>query len=122
MFLLDEREAVEEFGEAPGDLARKNGFLIKVQEIYKWKNVPVAKVLFHDFQRFAEKYRSGLTSEQTMASFFSVFWLDAVEGLIADQEVSCIIENTHIKVTKIIMLSVNIILARIAMHMHCRLN
>ena len=57
--------------------------------------MPVAKVLFHDFQRFAKKYRSGLTAQQTMVSFFSVFLFDAMEGIIANEEVSCIIEKTY---------------------------
>ena len=94
-YYFDEQGAVEEFSENPGDYGRKKGFVVKVEEIYKWKNVPVAKVLFHDFQRFANKYRSSSTAQQTMVSFFSVLLFDAMEGIIANQEVSCIIEKTY---------------------------
>ena len=68
-------------------MARKKGFIIKVQEMYKWKNVPILKVLFYDCQRFAYQLRSDATVARVMSSFFKVTWLHMVERIVADQQV-----------------------------------
>lgn len=61
IYCLDERGIIEEPYQTPNDFARKRGFIIKVLELYKWKNVPVAKVLFYD----CEKYASQILDEKT---------------------------------------------------------
>ena len=73
----------------PDAMAKKKGFVIKVQEMYTWKNVPVAKVLFYDCQRFADKLRDDATAAQAMKCFFSVTWLRAVQLIVANEQVSC---------------------------------
>jgi len=88
VYCVDERGVIAEPYQAPDTMAKKKGFVIKVQEMYKWKNVPVVKVLFYDCQRFADKLRDDATAAQTMKSFFSVTWLNAVKRIVADQQVS----------------------------------
>ena len=89
IYCIDELGVIEEHYQTPDTMAKKKGFVIKVQEMYKWKNVPVAKVLFYDCQRFADKLRDHATAAQTMKSFFSVTWFNAVQRIVADQQVSC---------------------------------
>ena len=61
MYCLDERGIIEEPYQTPNDFAKKRGFIVKVLKLYKWKNVPVAKVLFYD----CEKYASQILDEKT---------------------------------------------------------
>ena len=89
IYCIDELGIIEEPYQMPDNMARKKGFVIKVQEIYKWKNLPVAKVLFYDCQQHAEKFRNDLTAQQTLKSFFSVSWLNMVQRIVADPQVSC---------------------------------
>ena len=89
VFCVDELGIIEEPYETPDNMARKKGFVIKVQEIYRWKNLPVAKVLFYDCQQHAEKYQNDLTAVQALKSFFSVSWLNMVQRIVADSQVSC---------------------------------
>ena len=89
IYCVDELGVIEEPYQTPETMARKKGFVIKVQEMYKWKKVPVAKVLFYDCQRFADKLRSNATAAHIMKSFFSVTWFHAVQRIVADQQVGC---------------------------------
>ena len=89
IYCIDELGVIEEPYQTPDTMAKKKGFGIKIQEMYKWKNVPVAKVLFYNCQRFAGELRDDARAAQTMKSFFSVIWLNAVQRIVADQEVSC---------------------------------
>ena len=69
-------------------MAAKKGFVIKVQEIYKWKKLPVAKVLFFDCQRFAERFSNVSTAEKTMFAFLSVALFSRTDRLVSSQQVS----------------------------------
>ena len=83
IYCVDERGIIEEPYQTPDNMSRKKGFVIKVQEMYRWKNLPVAKVLFLDCQQHAEKFRNDLPAVQTLKSYFSV------ERIVADPQVSC---------------------------------
>ena len=88
---IDERGIVEEPYQTPDNMSRKKGFVIVVQQLYKWKYSPVAKVLFCDCQRFADMLRnkSERTQMELMESFWSVTWrCDVADGIVADQQVS----------------------------------
>ncbi|XP_020627256.1 uncharacterized protein LOC110064535 [Orbicella faveolata] len=87
---IDERGIVEEPYLAAESFTRKKGFVIVVQQLYKWKYLPVAKVLFCDCQRFADMFRnkSESTRMKLMESFWSVAWPRDVHGITADQQVS----------------------------------
>ena len=61
IYCIDERGVIEQPYQTPDDMANKKGFVVKVQKIYKWKNLPVAKVIFFDCQQFSEKFRDVLT-------------------------------------------------------------
>ena len=89
---------IEQPYQTPDNMANKKGFVVKVQEIYKWKNLPVAKVLFFDCQQFSEKFRNVLTAEKAMKAFLSVAWVSRVERIVADQQVS---QCVFFKFTKI---------------------
>ena len=69
-------------------MANKKGFVVKVQEIYNWKNLPVAKVLFFDCEQSSDKFRNVLTAEKAMKAFLSVAWFCRLEKIVADQQVS----------------------------------
>ena len=86
---IDERGIVEEPYLTTESLTRKKGFVIVVQELYKWKYLPVAKVLFCDCQRFADMLRnkSESTQMELMRSFLSVTWPRDVDRIFADQQV-----------------------------------
>ena len=85
---VDELGVLEEPYQTKDNMARKKGFVIKVQELYRWKNLPVAKVLFCDCQRFAEMLRNNSTGgTQLMGAFYSATWLHLVKRIQADQEV-----------------------------------
>ena len=79
---------IEQPYQTPGDMANKKGFVVKVQEIYKWRNLPVAKVLFFDCQQFSEKFHNVVTAEKTMNAFLSVARFSRDERIVADQQVS----------------------------------
>ena len=88
IYCIDERGVIEQPYQTPDDMANKKGFVVKVQKIYKWKNLPVAKVLFFDCQQFSEKFRSVLTAKETMDAFLSEAWFSRVERIVASQQVS----------------------------------
>ena len=73
-------------------MSRKKGFVIVVQQLYKWKYLPVAKVLFCDCQRFADMLRnkSARAQMELMRSFWSATWLHVVDRIVADQPVSLV--------------------------------
>ena len=90
MHCIDERGIVEEPYQTPDNMSRKKGFVIVVQQLYKWKYSPVAKVLFCDCRRFADMLRnkSESTQMELMESFWSVTWGCDVDRIFADQQVS----------------------------------
>ena len=73
-------------------MSRKNGFVIVVQQLYKWKYLPVAKVVFCDCQRFADMLRNKSENKQMelelMESFWSVTRGCIIDRIFADQQVS----------------------------------
>jgi len=87
VYCLDERGVIEEPYQTPENMSRKKGLVIVVQQLYKWRYLPVAKVLFCDCQRFAERLRneSASTQMQLMRSFWSASWLHLVDRIVADQ-------------------------------------
>ena len=88
IYCIDERDVIEQPYQTPDDMANKKGFVVKVQKIYKWKNLPVAKVLFFDCQQFSEKFREVLTAEETMRAFLSQARFTRVERILASEQVS----------------------------------
>ncbi|XP_067033885.1 uncharacterized protein [Acropora muricata] len=86
IYCIDERGVIEQPYQTPDDMANKKGFVVKVQKIYKWKNLPVAKVLFFDCQQFSEKFRDVLTAEETMRAFLAEAWFSRVERIVASQQ------------------------------------
>ena len=108
IYCIDERGVIEEPYQTPENIARKKGFVVKVQELYKWKNVPIAKVLFYDCQKFAQKFGPDTADTKTMESFFSVTWFHVVERVLADQQVKYFISIKHsvlCKYTILLMIS-----------------
>ena len=85
---VDELGIIEEPYQTQENMLKKKGFVIKVQEIYRWKFLPVAKVVFCDCQRLADKLQSDPTDVHLMANFFSNTWLHLVHRILADGEVS----------------------------------
>ena len=88
IYCIDERGVIEQPYQTPDNMANKKGFVVKVQKIYKWKNLPVAKVLFFDCQQFSEKFRDVLTAKETMLAFLSVAWSCRAERIVASEQVS----------------------------------
>ena len=90
MHCIDERGIIEEPYQTRDNMSRKKGFVIVVQEMYKWKYLPVAKVFFCDCQRFADMLRnkSERAQMELMRSFWSATWLHLVDRIVADQQVS----------------------------------
>lgn len=90
MHCIDERGIIEEPYQTRDNMSRKKGFVIVVQEMYKWKYLPVAKVFFCDCQRFADMLRnkSESTQMELMESFWSLTWNCVVDRIFADQQVS----------------------------------
>lgn len=90
MHCIDERGIIEEPYQTLDNMSKKKGFVIVVLQLYKWKNLPVAKVLFCDCQRFADVLRNKSESAQIelMESFWSVTWHCIVDRIFADQQVS----------------------------------
>ena len=85
---VDELGVIEEPYQTQNDMAKKKGFVIKVQEMYKWKFLPVAKVLFCDCQWFADMLRRNPTDSRLMENFFTQTWFHLVHRILADDEVS----------------------------------
>ncbi|PFX17637.1 hypothetical protein AWC38_SpisGene18024 [Stylophora pistillata] len=83
---VDELGIIEEPYQTQDNMKRKKGFVIKVQEMYKWKFLPVAKVLFCDCQSLADKLQNNPTDVHLMANFFSNTWLHLVHRIVADGE------------------------------------
>lgn len=88
MHVVDELGIIEEPYQTQENMLKKKGFVIKVQEMYKWKFLPVAKVVFCDCQRLADMLQSDPTDVHLMANFFSNTWLHLVHRILADGEVS----------------------------------
>ena len=88
IYCIDERGVIEQPYQTPDDMANKKGFVVKVQKMYKWKNLPLAKVIFFDCQQFSEKFRDVLTAEETMCAFLSEAWFSRVERIVASEQVS----------------------------------
>lgn len=90
IYCIEELETIKEPYQTPADLAKKRGFILKVLGLYKWKNVPVAKVIFYDCEKYAHQIHDEGTGSRVMSSFWSVTWLNKVERIFANQQVGCI--------------------------------
>ena len=84
---VDERGIIEEPYDSAEDMLKKKGFVIKVEKLFKWKNLPVAKVFFCDCLQFADLIRKNPGNTQLLAEHFNPVFLHRVNRLIADQEV-----------------------------------
>jgi len=95
VYCLDERGIIEKPYQTPGNMSRKKGFVIVVQQLYKWKYLPVAKVLFCDCQHFADMLRNKSEGAQMelMRSFWSASWLHLVDRIVADQQEKSLIRK-----------------------------
>ena len=68
-------------------MLKKKGFVIKVEKLFKWKNLPLAKVFFCDCQRFADLIRKNPGNTQLLAEYCNRIFLHKVNRLVAGQEV-----------------------------------
>ncbi|XP_068748435.1 uncharacterized protein [Montipora capricornis] len=93
IYCIDELGVIEKPYDTPVDMAAKRGFVIKVQEIYKWKKLPVAKVLFFDCQRFAERFSNVSTAEKTMFAFLSVALFSRKDRLVSSQQETALLRK-----------------------------
>ena len=84
---VDERGIIEEPYDSAEDMLKKKGFVIKVEKLFKWKNLPLAKVFFCDCQRFADLIRKNPGNTQLLAEYFNRIFLHKVNRLVAGQEV-----------------------------------
>ena len=89
IYCIEEPETIKEPYQTPDDLAKKRGFILKVLGLYKWKNIPVAKVIFYDCEKCAHQIRDERTGSRVVSSFSSVTWLNKVERILANQQVGC---------------------------------
>jgi len=85
---VDERGIIEKPYQTPDDIVRKKGFIILVQNVYKWKKLPVAKVVFSDCQRYAAMLRNNPTDSRLLEAYFNRTVLHLVQRIPADQQVS----------------------------------
>lgn len=85
---VEERGIIEEPYQTPDDIMRKKGFIILVQNVYKWNNLPVAKVVFSDCQRYAAMLRKNPTDSRLLEAYFNRTVLHLVQRIPADQQVS----------------------------------
>ncbi|XP_020612511.1 uncharacterized protein LOC110050878 [Orbicella faveolata] len=83
---VEERGIIEEPYQTPDDIVRKKGFIILVQNVYKWKNLPVAKVVFSDCQRYAAMLRNNPTDSRLLEAYFNRTVLHLVQRIPADQQ------------------------------------
>ncbi|XP_027036472.1 uncharacterized protein LOC113665018 [Pocillopora damicornis] len=83
---VDERGIIEEPYDSAEDMLKKKGFVIKVEKLFKWKNLPLAKVFFCDCQRFADLIRKNPGNTQLLAEYFNRIFLHKVNRLVAGQE------------------------------------
>ena len=81
---VDEREIVQEPYDSVEDMLKKKGFVIKVEKLFKWKNLPVAKVFFCDCQQFACLIRE---NTQLFAEYCRRLFDHKVNRFSADKEV-----------------------------------
>jgi len=90
LICIDEPGIIETPYLAAESLTRKKGFVIVVQQFYKWRYLPVAKVLFCDCKRFADmlQNKSERTKKKLMESFWSVTPHCDIHTIRADQQVS----------------------------------
>ena len=84
---VDERGIIEEPYDSAEDMLKKKGFVIKVEKLFKWKNLPVAKVFFCNCQRFADLIRRNPGNTQLLAEYCNRISLHKVNRLVAGQEV-----------------------------------
>jgi len=83
---VEERGIIEEPYQTPDDIMRKKGFIILVQNVYKWKNLPVAKVVFSDCQRYAAMLRNNPTDSRLLEAYFNRTVHHLVQRIPADQQ------------------------------------
>ena len=84
---VDERGIIEEPCDSVKDMLKKKGFFIKVEKLFKWKNIPLAKVFFYDCQRFADLIRKNPRNTQLLTEYLDRIFLHKVNRLVAGQEV-----------------------------------
>ena len=84
---VDERGIVQEPYGSAEDMLKKKGFVIKVEKLFKWKNLPVAKAFFCDCQQFADLIRKNQGNTQLLAEYCNRIFLHKVNRLVAGQEV-----------------------------------
>lgn len=85
---VEERGIIEKPYQTRDDIIHKKGFIILVQNVYKWKNLPVAKVVFSDCQRYAAMLRNNPTDSRLLEAYFNRTFLHLVQRIPADQQVS----------------------------------
>ncbi|PFX17640.1 N-lysine methyltransferase SMYD2-B [Stylophora pistillata] len=83
---VDERGIIEEPYDSAEDMLEKKGFVIKVKEMYKWKNLPLAKVIFCDCQRFAKLIRKNPGDIRLLAEYYNRIPGHKVNRFAANQE------------------------------------
>ena len=86
---VDERGIVQEPYDSKEDMLKKKGFVIKVEKLFKWKNLPVAKVFFCDCQKFARLIRKDQGNTQLLAEYYDRILRHKVNIFSADKEVRC---------------------------------
>lgn len=79
---VDERGIIEEPCAAE-DMVKKKGFVIKVEKMFKWKNLPVARVKFCDCQRFADLIRKNPGDTSLFTDYCNRIFLHRVNRLPA---------------------------------------
>ena len=84
---VDERGIIEEPYDSAEDMLKKKGFVVKVEKLFKWKNLPVAKVFFCNCQQFADLIRRNPGNTQLLAEYRNRISLHKVNRLVAGQEV-----------------------------------
>ena len=84
---IDERGIVQEPYDSKEDMLKKKGFVIKVEKLFKWKNLPVAKVFFCDCQQFACLIGKNAGNTQLLAEYYYRIHGHKVNRFSADQKV-----------------------------------
>ena len=88
---VEEREVVLSPYQTPQDISQKKGLVIKVHELYKWKHLPFAKVLFYDCERFGNSllgHPNAPESVRIASTFFSVALFHGVHRIATDMKAS----------------------------------
>lgn len=67
----------------------KEGFIIRVEKVYLWKNLPIAKILFYDCKYYGDIIKNVASPEASrmITSFFQVSFACQPHRILADQKV-----------------------------------